>query len=172
MRNLILGLALFGIVNVSGIAQNYKEIKIGNSVWMAENLNIYKPGSWNYNDDTQNGVKYGRLYTWESAKNACPSNWHLPTEQEWDLLIENAGGNSKAGKLLKKGGSLGLNFILGGFSNVGGYNLLNMYGTYWTSTGYDDVHAWYIYFTSKEDLVTKTYFTKSYGLSVRCVKNK
>jgi len=152
--------------------QNYKEVKIGNSIWMAENLNNPVKGSWCYNDDKLNASKYGRLYSWEAAKNACPAGWHLPAEKEWNQLIEFAGGNSKAGKLLKTGGDLGFNAPLGGFSNVGGFNLLNFYGTYWSSTEYDSDHAWYIFFTANDDLATKTYFTKTYGLSVRCVKNK
>ena len=27
-----------------------------------------------------------RLYTWEQAKEACPSGWHLPSRDEWKIL--------------------------------------------------------------------------------------
>jgi uncharacterized protein (TIGR02145 family) len=152
-------------------AQAFKTVKAGNATWMAENLKIPAQESWYYNDKPEYGEKYGRLYTWEVAKNVCPSGWHLPTIEEWDGLIKFAGGNDVAGKFLKRGGSLGFNAIFGGMTSIGNFMLIDTYGGYWSSSGYDSDHAWYIYITPKDDLVTKTYFTKKYGLSVRCVKN-
>jgi uncharacterized protein (TIGR02145 family) len=153
-------------------AQQFKTVRMGDMVWMAENLNNpTSAGSWCYNFDNALGQKYGRLYTWEVAKNVCPSGWHLPSDGEWNKLIEYAGGSESAGKLLKNVGGQGFNAMFGGFATIGNFMLLDSYGAYWSSTSYDSNHAWYIYFTQKDDLVTKTYFTKSYGLSVRCVKN-
>lgn len=171
MKKIVLSLVLLGIGSICIHAQSIKEIKIGNSVWMADNLKTNIKGSCSYNDDPKNDSKYGRLYTWEVSKNACPIGWHLPNEKEWDQLIEYLGGNEYAGKKLKVGGSSGFNALLAGFSNVGGFMLINSYGSYWTSTSFDDTHAWYIFLNSKDDLATKTYFTKTYGLSVRCKKN-
>jgi uncharacterized protein (TIGR02145 family) len=171
MKRIIFSILIIGLACIGNYAQNVKEIKIGRYTWMSENLNAAIKGSWYYNDDATMGAKYGRLYTWEAAKKACPVGWHLPTENEWNDLIEIAGGNDNAGKALKSGGNLGFNAQLSGFSNVGGYMMLDSYGTYWTASGYDQNHAWYIFFNSSDNQATKSYFTKTYGLSVRCVKN-
>jgi len=48
-----------------------------------------------------NCQKYGRLYNWETAKKACPTGWHLPSKEEWQELVDFAGGKYIAGKRLK-----------------------------------------------------------------------
>ena len=66
-----------------------------NQTWMVQNLN-YKTatGSRCFEDLESNCNAGGRLYTYEAAKNACPSGWHLPTVQEWENLIMYAGGGN------------------------------------------------------------------------------
>ena len=109
----------------------YKTVKIGNQVWMAENLAymphinsaIDKRGIWVYEyygkkmktgflksktildvkDAIQsiNFKKYGCLYDWETACNISPKGWHLPSIKEFSTLIEFLGGTSVAGEKLK-----------------------------------------------------------------------
>jgi len=78
----------------------YRTVTIGGSTWMAENLNYQTGNSWGYDDDYKNAM-CGRLYDWKTSMEACPPGWHLSTRQEWEALVEIAGGRTVAGKNLK-----------------------------------------------------------------------
>jgi len=91
--------------------KEYKTVQIGEQVWMAQNLDYH--GSDGYLGlcygakpkeeimNLENCKKYGRLYDWEEANQACPKGWHLPTKGEWQTLVNFAGGDEVAGKKLK-----------------------------------------------------------------------
>ena len=81
--------------------KKYKTVKIGDQWWMAENLNYEGGDSYCYNDSAEYCEEYGRLYTWVSARDACPTGWHLPTREDFDTLLSTVGGDSLAGNALK-----------------------------------------------------------------------
>jgi uncharacterized protein (TIGR02145 family) len=108
----------------------YSHVKIGNQIWMAENLKTthYRngdeindgtgvgdlstetdPNYWfAYNDNLDNISTYGRLYTWYAvtdSRNICPDGWHVPTDDEWTILTDYLGGLSVAGGKLKETGT-------------------------------------------------------------------
>ena len=106
----------------------YKTIKIGNQWWMAENLKVthYRNGDsipnltdsflWfqittgafcNYGNDENNVALYGRLYNWFAvgdSRNIAPDGWHVPSDAEWQTLVDYLGGETVAGGKMKEAG--------------------------------------------------------------------
>jgi len=102
----------------------YKTVKIGNQWIMAENL-AYKvsSGCWAYNNIDSSVNKYGYLYNWETAKNVCPMGWHLPSDTEWTILINNLGGKKIAGSKMKATTNWKYD-VKGNVTNISGFNAL------------------------------------------------
>ncbi|MEC3905908.1 FISUMP domain-containing protein [Tamlana sp. 2201CG12-4] len=120
--------------------QVYDIVTIGNQTWFAENLkyDIGDDTSVCYDDETDNCFIYGRLYTGEAAQTACPEGWHLPSQEEWDTLIDYLGGISAAHVFFKpfamqQGEPVGFNLLAGGW-HFAGYQDIGVKGYYYTST--------------------------------------
>jgi uncharacterized protein (TIGR02145 family) len=106
----------------------YKTVKIGEQVWMSENLKVtkYNDGTeiplvegkeawealssagycWYNNDYNTYGKVYGALYNWwvVGTGKLCPTGWHVPTDAELTALVDFAGGEWVAGGKLKETG--------------------------------------------------------------------
>ena len=81
--------------------QIYRFVTIGTQTWMAQNMNYKTTYSRCYNFDKTNCETDGSLYYVDDSLKVCPSGWHLPDTSEYRILINTAGGESIAGKMLK-----------------------------------------------------------------------
>lgn len=162
----------------------YKKVQIGTQEWMAENLNYATGNSWCYNDNSSNCTIYGRLYDWETAKKACPSGWHLPSDAEWTTLTNFLGGESVAGgKMMSTGtqywnspntatNSSCFSGLPGGQRHFDGSMLsLREVGVWWSSTEYDTNLVWNRALYYNNGSVFRGYNLKAYGFSVRCLRD-
>jgi len=126
--------------------KEYRTVAIGSQTWMAENLNYNASGSVCYEKNESYCWKYGRLYRWEKAKKeACPRNWHLPSEDEWEVLVNFAGGEKFAGKKLKAANGWDYDYENGSIGNgTDNYGFTALPG----GLGYNyDVKGWFGYRT-------------------------
>ena len=109
--------------------QKYKTVKIGNQIWMTENLKVthYRNGKaipnvtdadvWgnletgaycSYENNETIADTYGYLYNWYAvvdSRSIAPAGWHVPTDAEWETLTDFLGGENNAGYHLKETGT-------------------------------------------------------------------
>jgi len=165
--------------------EKYKTIKIGNQIWMAENLNYSIKKSWCYKNDSSNCAKFGRLYDWETAKNICPLGWHLPSDSEWTMLSVTLGGKEVAGGKIKEAGIIywkspnthatnesGFSALPGGYEyNDGSFDGIGICSYWWSSTEsvMDKAYSPNVYYDASN--INRDDFDNSAGFSVRCLKN-
>jgi uncharacterized protein (TIGR02145 family) len=154
--------------------KTYKTVKIGEQVWMAENLNFNANGSKCYENQPENCEKYGRLYDWNAAREACPQGWHLPSDGEWTTLTDFVGGEETAGTKLKAANgwngldTYGFAALPGGFG-IPDFDGVGERGYWWSGTEYAD-YAWYRVMVSDRENVGRDYDDMRYLLSVRCAQ--
>jgi uncharacterized protein (TIGR02145 family) len=188
---------------------NYRTVAIGGQTWMAENLDYAVEGSKCYDEDPAKCAEYGRLYNWATAmalpsscnentcssqiqskhRGICPSEWHIPSEAEWDMLVTFAGGSGTAGTKLKAASGWSSNgngtddyefSALPGGSGYspdgGGYssNYFGYLGYWWSATENDAIakNARSRNMSYEGGVVSRSGSIKSSDLfSVRCVKD-
>jgi uncharacterized protein (TIGR02145 family) len=152
-------------------------------LWTTYNLNLNTMPSYCYEDKELNCRRYGRLYTWESARRVCQSlgdGWRLPTDDEWRQMAKHYGGVSEdaddkgkaAYKALMSGGSSGFDALLGGGrDNDGQYARLDAHGFYWTGSEGDGASGWFYNFgRGGQALHRQSGGEKQRAFSVRCVR--
>jgi uncharacterized protein (TIGR02145 family) len=189
-------------------AHAQKEVKIGTQVWMVENLNVerfqngdiipeaktskeweragknHKAAWCYYKNNRKNGDKYGKLYNWYAVndpRGLAPKGWHVPSDEEWNVLTDYLGGEEKAGAKMKSksgwndGGngtnSSGFSGLPGGYrTSDGTFSYFGYYGGWWSSTEANTTNAWnrYHYYSIGN---VWNYNDKPNGFSVRCLRD-
>ena len=184
--------------------QTYKTVKIGDQVWMAENLNFKVDSSFCFKHSESLCDKYGRFYRWAAAvdkpesecgygntcsltseiiQGVCPSGWHLPNNTEWETLFATVGGGDTGGKALKST----TDWIWSTGTDEFGFSALPAGDRYADGTFFDNEGADAFFWSASErngysaytmclnfefDFVGLASYGKSYGYSVRCVKDE
>jgi uncharacterized protein (TIGR02145 family) len=197
----------------------YRIVTIGTQTWMAENLNTGKLISgffdqtdndiierYCYNENEINCDEYGGLYQWDevmqfnpsdsgitgNTQGICPDGWHIPTKNEWQILIDYLGGNEVAGGKMKEAGTSHWYDPNTGATNESGFTALpggNVYfwfrinnwamgwaGFWWSSTKKNqnidsEIYTLELYSdTTKAALPGYAGATINYN-SVRCIKD-
>ena len=179
----------------------YNTVQIGRQCWTKENLKVSKyndgstipnvkddklwsqlsTASWsNYNNDPANDV-YGKFYNWyavDDARELCPTGWHVPKDIEWTTLVDYLGGESVAGGKMRLKGTneSGFTALEGGYrTNDGVFTNLTRDAFFWSATANGDNNALtrVLYDISYGNGITRTDYRtlKSYGFSVRCLKD-
>jgi uncharacterized protein (TIGR02145 family) len=173
--------------------KRYPTVVYGNQRWMAQNLDYNLSGS-HLNPDNP-FTEYGRLYTFEQAKVACPDGWHLPTDAEWKIMESTIGINSSELSFL---GYRGINigralkstagWVQNGGNNELGFNAypagvykgtdksfydLARNANYWTASdsASNSISAWYRGLSKDFNGLYRQYEKKLNAFSCRCVKD-
>jgi uncharacterized protein (TIGR02145 family) len=151
----------------------YKSVKIGDQIWMSENL-AYKPDSckyWSYYSKSKIPT-YGYLYNWVTAQEVCPIGWHLPDKSEFEILLQNIGGDgSSAYKELIDTENIGFSMLEGGLHFWFGYN--DSHGSaFWTSSEFNKKVGVTLCRGGYAKTARIDNFFKSSGVYVRCIKDK
>jgi uncharacterized protein (TIGR02145 family) len=196
---------LDGNNNPSESTENFKTVTIGNQIWMAENLNVTtfrngdaitevtdkmdwwlggtSPAWCFYNNDADNGQKYGRLYNLAAindTRGLAPAGWHIATEAEWKVLLNTLG--DEAFKKLKstdswKEGNNGSNeskfaALPGGCrDNHGEFKALTETAYWWSLSKSISGDGGMAFFIRYYMYAVDNDVFDNYGFSVRCVKD-
>jgi len=190
----------------------YKLIAIGAQGWLRENAKAVhystgetipqikgnsewdntSQGAWcDCRNDSLNAKVYGHLYNWHAAhdtRNLCPKGFHVPTNDEWNKLIDYLGGWEVAGGTMKEAGTDHWDSPNYGAYNGSGfaalaagcrvpnsfpsdYYYLKVYGYFWTASTsrYDPTEGVYQQLDHQSVMVWPLTEDKGMGFSARCV---
>jgi uncharacterized protein (TIGR02145 family) len=210
-----------GVTDVDG--NSYQTVQIGTQCWTQSNLKVSKyrngdsiPTGLNnsawlnttsgafaiYDNNPVNDGLYGKLYNHYAVmdtRGLCPTGWHVPTDEEWNVMVKYLDPNADtfciicwqsgiAGGALKStatqpnpGGwntpntgatnSSGFSAGPGGQQTGVGFSDLGNLGCWWLSSPSGPI-AWNrILYTNFGSSVTRDPHSRNAGFSVRCLRD-
>ncbi|HPX75163.1 MAG TPA: FISUMP domain-containing protein [Bacteroidales bacterium] len=157
-----------------------------------------KPAYSIYGNNANNSGIYGKLYNWYAVNNEasmCPEGWHLPSDDDWKIIenlievqsIDSIGWRTSNSACYLKSAtegiwdlpskklvnSTGFTAMPGGMRALTGeFHYIDDYAAWWTSSEYNDKHAWCRALDNSTCNIFRENGSKSLGLSVRCVYDK
>jgi uncharacterized protein (TIGR02145 family) len=185
----------------------YQTVLIGDQCWMKENLRVvhYRngdeiplvkdDGAWTglstgayceYENTGSIAEEYGNLYNWyavNDSRNIAPEGWHVPTDDEWQTLVDYLGGSAIAGGKLKETGTehwlppntgatneSGFTALPGG-DRFGSFGYLGEVCFFWSSTEDETLIAWCRRMGYNYASIGRLDHPKICGYSIRCIKD-
>ncbi|MDR1762254.1 MAG: fibrobacter succinogenes major paralogous domain-containing protein [Bacteroidales bacterium] len=195
-------------------SNEYKTIVIKGQTWFAENLrtvkfnngmaiaNVTENAAWEnaqepafaaYNNEMPVSA-HGLLYNYKAMESGklCPEGWRIPTDEDWNKLIDTLGGQEKVGIVLKSKGLFsledekekatnesGFSALPSGFRERDGrFHVMGENALWWSASpridkknNLLDTQNGMYYSVDKNTNVNHSHIVRTVGLSVRCVKN-
>ena len=167
----------------------YPIIQIGSQCWFQKNVDYFIGNSVCLfkEDQSECDTMWGQLYDWETATIACPRGWHLPSLDEFKVLVNYLGGADVAGGKMKETGTSHWSRPNADATNESGFTALaagyytepSLYGLkdnayFWTSSEVNIERAYLL--TLDNDLGSVSFgdwklCTKEFYFSVRCIRD-
>jgi uncharacterized protein (TIGR02145 family) len=200
------------------VDEKYEAVKIGDQVWMKRNLDVShfrngdpipeaktneewkkageegKPAWCYFKNDPEKGKVYGKLYNWfavNDPRGLAPEGWHVPNDEDWEILINYLGGKEAAyckmksktgwknygiGATGKVTNESGYSAMPGGMrDNEGFFDILHIEGNdydsyWWLKTDVSNTRARARSIKSHSQYVYSDKYCKGHGFSVRLLK--
>ena len=142
-------------------------------------------------------LAWGRYYNWfatQDSRALCPSGWIVPSDSDWSVMEGAIGmsasemgssgwrGTDEGDKLKSQDGwaedgdgddefdfgglAAGHRHYVGNYFDASGLSAM-----FWTSTPHDVDRAWFRVLNYSESRIQRTRDFKSYGMSIRCIKD-
>jgi len=200
---------------VSHEGYDYSTVEIGDQCWFSENcryLPVVSPSSEGGNTDpyyyvygyegtdvsaaqaTANYDTYGVLYNWPAVmtEGICPSGWHIPSDEEWQMMeislgMSNADAASEGWRGSPVGDSMksisgwngdgngsnssGFNALPGDYLYSGGFGDDNSFDGNWWSASETGSYPWRRKLSYNFDSVFRDRNSRGNGFSARCVRD-
>lgn len=136
--------------------------------------------------------------TQQGAQGICPPGWHIPIDEEWKLLEGavdsqygigdpewdnswdargfDVGMNLKSTSGWYSGGNgtdlFDFSGLPGGYRLLGGFDMISLYGFWWTSSENDYYNTWGRCIYYDDPRVCRNDDIKEYGFSLRCIRDE